>query len=392
MHWRAPSRSMDEEKGTIHAAINNGHFQQIRFLIDQGADVNAKDKSGRTALVLCTLVSNIRWSVGLARLLIENGARISGSDSRGFNALHHACVNQRGELVDVYLSALDCDIHSRCKEGNTSLHYAAALGDVDIVTSLAKLISKYKLSFDPKNKKGLTPLHKAFKANQVSCGDFLVHLGADATVCVDLEMTSANQLRQEAVERLQLMDRLKSQRKSARIVRKLKGNAEEEKPHASSESINVARECDLRNTPEYVFNTTAIQYFQGKDRSRIRRCQSGIASQRKDATTAAEWKDAIVGLWDHYEIRFSDSYRTPAKCVKQPNGKQRSDSVLSGNNPSLAGSRRSSRVLAPKARAGSITIESGGGRRSSVASKRGNGTLPLVRTQSRSACGLSGIV
>ena len=373
----------------IHTAINNGHFHQVRFLVDKGADVNERDGSGRTPLILCALITDKKWSVGLARLLLENGARISKCDTQGFNALHHACVNQRSELVDVYLKALDCDIHSRCKNGNTSLHYAASLGNRAIVKTLAELVLKYKLSLDPINKKGLTPLHQAFKANQLDCGDLLMEYGADQSI-PDSDRKTAAQLRQDAVQRLTILaQRHERRRPSAKLIRKITQEAEAEKPKAESEIITIARDYDLRNDPEYVFNTSAVTYFHKKEAKRIRRC--GFSNNAIEGKPKLEmWKEEIMSLWNQYEAKISDSYRAPAKYVPPvPEQVDPRFSIVSTTATIPVISRRSSRVgITKSTRTGSMTQEGTSSRRPSIPSRR-NGMPPLVKTQTRSYIGLT---
>ncbi|XP_067930514.1 E3 ubiquitin-protein ligase MIB2-like [Watersipora subatra] len=366
----------------IHTAINNGHFHQVRFLIDKGADVNERDSSGRTPLILCSFVTDTRWSVGLSRLLLEHEARISKCDRQGFNALHHACINQRYELVSVYLAALDCDVHSRCKKGNTSLHYAASLGNKEIVKMLTQLVLKYKLTLNPINKMGLTPLHQAFRANQIDCGDLLIEYGADITL-LDTDKKPASQLRQEAVERLNILAQQNTRsRPSSRKIRKIKKEAESEKPKQEAVEITVAKNFDLRNDPKYVFETTAVDYFHAKDSQHILKRRS-TAPEGKPKLQA--WKEQITALWNHYETRFSNSYRAAAKPL--PLNKElamRCNSIVSsiGTAPSMSRKRS---IVVPHlktSRSDSLTNEGTNSRRSSVTNRR-NGMLPLVKTQSR---------
>ena len=59
----------------INAAIEKGLFKQVRYLIEFGARVNQRDHHGRTPLMNAALVEDEEWGVGLARLLLEKGAR-----------------------------------------------------------------------------------------------------------------------------------------------------------------------------------------------------------------------------------------------------------------------------------------------------------------------------
>lgn len=109
--------------------------------------MNARDSAadGRTALMCCALVVDDRWAVGLARTLLERGARV-GLRTRQLrlNALHLACMLGRAELVRLFLAALDYDLMATDALGNTALHYAAAAGRTDIVRLVADVHFRYR--------------------------------------------------------------------------------------------------------------------------------------------------------------------------------------------------------------------------------------------------------
>ena len=79
-------------------------------MVKLGANLEARDGTGRTPLMLAAYVEPEVWGVGMARLLIEMGVCMSHRDKHGMNALHHACVYERLELVKVLLNAPDFDL------------------------------------------------------------------------------------------------------------------------------------------------------------------------------------------------------------------------------------------------------------------------------------------
>ena len=85
-------------------------YPQVPLLVNLGANLEARDDSGRTPLMLTALVQPEAWGVGVARLLIEVGVAMGQRDRHGMNALHHACVYERLELVRVLLHAPDFDL------------------------------------------------------------------------------------------------------------------------------------------------------------------------------------------------------------------------------------------------------------------------------------------
>lgn len=78
----------------LMASSFHGHLEITKYLIEQGADVNAKcigNLKGVTALMeACKLSCNTET----AKLLIENGAEINAKDSDGHTALDYIAMSQ----------------------------------------------------------------------------------------------------------------------------------------------------------------------------------------------------------------------------------------------------------------------------------------------------------
>lgn len=154
---------------SIISAIMKGLFRQVRFLVQLGLSVNERDLQGRTPLCILGLIDDQKWSVSLARLLIEHGGKIGLRDKQGLNAMHFACINEKLELMKVYLSAMDFNLNQADKHGNTALHHAVASGNVDSVRIIVSALLKYKMSIDKINKMGASPLIHAWKLGKVDC-------------------------------------------------------------------------------------------------------------------------------------------------------------------------------------------------------------------------------
>ncbi|XP_025110657.1 uncharacterized protein LOC112574059 [Pomacea canaliculata] len=150
-----------------------GYLQQVRMLVELGADMEVKDASGRTPLMLTAYVQPEDWGVGVARLLIESGVNMAARDRHGMNVLHHACVYERLELAKVLLSALDFDMTQSDKSGNTALHYAAIAGNVRLVQLLLDYLARYRLPAEKINKQGRSPLDEAILSGSAQCATLL---------------------------------------------------------------------------------------------------------------------------------------------------------------------------------------------------------------------------
>ncbi|MCB2184432.1 MAG: ankyrin repeat domain-containing protein [Desulfobulbaceae bacterium] len=73
----------------------------VRFLVENGADINRPSSDGTTPLM------NAAWTgqIDLVRLLIKSGAHIHAVNKSGHNALYSAMTKGREEIIDVLLSA-----------------------------------------------------------------------------------------------------------------------------------------------------------------------------------------------------------------------------------------------------------------------------------------------
>jgi ankyrin repeat protein len=78
-------------------AVDSGHEDTARRLLQQGADPNATDKWGQTALMLAAG----RNDVACTRLLVEAGARLNIQARNGLTALGYALENGQSGAASV---------------------------------------------------------------------------------------------------------------------------------------------------------------------------------------------------------------------------------------------------------------------------------------------------
>lgn len=126
----------------LSLAAVQGDAAQMRKLIAQGADVNARDKDGLTSLMWAAR----KGDVEAARLLIEARADVNVRDcgSAGWTPLMHAIHKNQNDLArlliergaDVNATAGDCHERKQVQGGKTALAYAAANDNAEIVKAL----------------------------------------------------------------------------------------------------------------------------------------------------------------------------------------------------------------------------------------------------------------
>lgn len=118
----------------------------VRLLIARGADVNARSRFSHETALMCAC-DNGYWcvrpkrvtyedrSAEAARLILEAGADINAQDIDGMTALMHACRNGQINIVRFLLQS-GADITIKDKEGNDAAAIASALRYEKIVDLL----------------------------------------------------------------------------------------------------------------------------------------------------------------------------------------------------------------------------------------------------------------
>ena len=114
---------------TFMAAATAGHHEILELLLKRGADVDMKDKEGKTALMHAASRpdrnDSYEYSTGLpatVRFLLERKANVNIQDNSKKTALIHACSAsyEAKETVKVLL-AYDADVNLQDSECNTAL-------------------------------------------------------------------------------------------------------------------------------------------------------------------------------------------------------------------------------------------------------------------------------
>lgn len=77
------------------AAAKKGKNAQVRALLDRGANLEAKDRDGRTPLMLAAQYGRVET----VRLLLAKGAQPGARDRRGWNAYMLALISPAGGVV-----------------------------------------------------------------------------------------------------------------------------------------------------------------------------------------------------------------------------------------------------------------------------------------------------
>ena len=123
----------------LHDAAAVGHLAVVRYLVEQGADLEAKGRYDLTALLSAAYRGH--WEV--VKFLVGAGADLEAAYSRdlrsrnGFTALLFAVEGGRLDMVKVLVGAgADVNVRARAWPYYPALHYAAVGGRLDMVKVL----------------------------------------------------------------------------------------------------------------------------------------------------------------------------------------------------------------------------------------------------------------
>jgi len=160
---------MDKQKElneiiTIIQKQGDKGLKAIQDLINNGAEVNARDKDDNILLDLALKNNNPE----VAKLLIDNGANVNITKNLRESSLHWAVEKGYKEVVQLLINK-DASLEYRCWGSQTPLHIAALKGNKEIV----KLLIKKGADVNAKNQHGETALDLANKLNNTNVKELL---------------------------------------------------------------------------------------------------------------------------------------------------------------------------------------------------------------------------
>lgn len=132
----------------LHHAVLFKQDEVVRALIDAGAELDPKDKSLDTPLMIATQISQ----VPIAFMLLDAGAGVDVRCSLEDTPLMMA-ARAKGYAIAYKLITMGADINAQSDNGSTPLHCAAGSGD----TKMIALLIRHGADETIKNDTGQTP-------------------------------------------------------------------------------------------------------------------------------------------------------------------------------------------------------------------------------------------
>lgn len=170
-------------------AANQGKRCAVDFLLNvPNIDINKQDSSGRTALMLA--ISQNREDI-VEKLLRTSGINVNLRSNDGYSALLLAFHYQRENIIKLLFQIANIDVNAATnQDGITSLMYAAADGDENIVNLL---LDSPGIKICLKNKQGEDALYCAKKQDQEKVFNLIKNRIEELTVKL-FEAIEANNL------------------------------------------------------------------------------------------------------------------------------------------------------------------------------------------------------
>ncbi|KAL9109046.1 MAG: hypothetical protein Q9227_006286 [Pyrenula ochraceoflavens] len=155
----------------LHWAAINNQYAVCKYLLDCGADVNAR---GGESIATPAMWAAQRCHYYVVNLLLQRGADPLLVDSQGFNILHLATIDGNAFIL-VLLLHQEIPVDVADPQGHTSLMWAAYKG----VPACVDLLLRWGANPNAGDEKGLTALHWSLVRGSQPCIQKIVEYGAD---------------------------------------------------------------------------------------------------------------------------------------------------------------------------------------------------------------------
>lgn len=156
--------------------VYKGRLRKVKFLLDNGLNVNARNDYGYGVLVAALHIENDVKRRKMFHFLLEHKANPLQKDPKHErNALAWAAILGRDEQANILLESLigELNFHEKDKEGMTALHLATQAGQTETVKALVREMNKYGMSVDVPDNLGLTPYLHAKRLGHGLIADIL---------------------------------------------------------------------------------------------------------------------------------------------------------------------------------------------------------------------------
>ena len=169
-----------QQKEKLLEAAHSGNVEEMRLVIQSGADLNASHPNGTAAIHIASNNNHVE----IVKLLLEAGVNVNQKGAQGTTPLLFALVRRDGDTSDrsgmvALLLAAGADPNATNEQGirilDSALSFAMAPGGLKIF----KLLVEAGAELDVPDTLGNTPLHRATYDIHEEIVSILLDAGAD---------------------------------------------------------------------------------------------------------------------------------------------------------------------------------------------------------------------
>jgi ankyrin repeat protein len=211
----AASTTLAQPAAPLADAAERMDRAKVAELLKQGADINATQADGMTALHWAVYHDDARMTA----VLLGAGASAKAANRYGVTPLALACTNGNGEIVQALLKAgadpntaqtggatvlmtaartgrlgpvqallsRGADVNAKDRQGQTALMWAAAEGHADVVKALLAAGADFRTPVAS----GFTPLFFAAREGRIDVARLLIEAGADVNAAMQPQRVPA---------------------------------------------------------------------------------------------------------------------------------------------------------------------------------------------------------
>jgi len=174
----ADVNKIDERYGctALHLAAQEGRLEIVKILRRAGAKIYAGN-TNKEPLMFAAVMSG---STNVLKFLVDEGASTKSRNSDGETLLHHAILFRKIDMAK-YLIRMGLDVNARDKKGLSPMHEAAYVGDVPIIEDLVKAGANVNAT----NWHRETPLHLAAEYGHTNSVRELLNVNANPNLLSD---------------------------------------------------------------------------------------------------------------------------------------------------------------------------------------------------------------
>ena len=162
------------------AALGEGHVNVAELLLKHGANIDVREKTGKTVLLKALSRPQPNLS-SIVKFLLEHGADVNARDNTLKDSLHF--LAEHGGYLEVarMLVRHGADINSRDDSGKTPLHTLSEhqISKEDDVLDHARLFLQHDADANSQDKDNQTPLHLAIGHNRFMLAQLFLEHGAE---------------------------------------------------------------------------------------------------------------------------------------------------------------------------------------------------------------------